>query len=118
MRQADIERCIVQGGVQQREGEKKIIMDRDSIRYYLTIGNAYLGQKASERFVPIKDGIKETINGQTAYKFDRFLCFDYEILQTRYGLHLERFSAAEAEELEKKENPEPPKHKAAEQELF
>jgi hypothetical protein len=87
----------------QREGEKKIIMDRDSIRYYLTIGNAYLGQKSSERFISIKDGIKETVNGQTAYKFDRCLCFDYEILQNRYGLHLEHFSATEADELERKE---------------
>jgi len=87
----------------QREGEKKIIMDRDSIRYYLTIGNAFLGQKSSERFISIKDGIKETVNGQTAYKFDRCLCFDYEILQNRYGLHLEHFSATEADELERKE---------------
>ena len=87
----------------QREGEKKIIMDRDSIRYYLTIGDAYLGQKPSERYISIKDGIKEMVNGQIAYKFDRFFCFDYEKLQSRYGLHLERFSATEADEHERKE---------------
>jgi hypothetical protein len=108
----------------QREGEKKIIMDRDSIRYYLTTGSAYLGVKPSERYVSMKDGYPEQapepakdskgnqlydnmkkpiIRSTTIYKFDRFLCFDYEMLQNRYGLHLERFSSLEADRIEEEE---------------
>ena len=108
----------------QREGEKKIIMDRDSIRYYLTTGSAYLGAKPSERYVAVKDGVPETVQEHAkdssgrlmydnlnnpimrpapAYKFDRFLCFDYEMLKSRYGLRLERFSAIEADRIEQED---------------
>lgn len=113
----------------QREGEKKIIMDRDSIRYYLTTGSAYLGVKPSERYVSMKDGVPEMVQEHakdamgklqydnlnnpimkavTAYKFDRFLCFDYEMLKNRYGLRLERFSALEADRMEEDEDDEKP----------
>jgi hypothetical protein len=44
----------------------------------------------------------------TAYKFDRFLCFDYEMLKNRYGLRLERFSALEADRMEEDEDDEKP----------
>lgn len=105
----------------QREGEKKIIMDRDSIRYYLTTGSAYLGEKPSERYTAMKDGVPETVNQPVkdatgnvmldnmrqpvmrpapVYNFGRFLCFDYELLKSRYGLRLERFTASEADSLE------------------
>ena len=113
----------------QREGEKKIIMDRDSIRYYLTTCSAYLGVKPSERYMAVKDGVPENVEEQAkdaagkpmfdklnnpimklapAYKFDRFLCFDYEILKTRYGLSLERFSSVEADRMEQDDEDEKP----------
>jgi len=116
----------------QREGEKKIIMDRDSIRYYLTTGSAYLGVKPSERYVSMKDGMPEMVLEQAkdsmgrpqydnlknpimkqvvAYKFDRFLCFDYEMLKTRYGLRLERFTALEADRMEEEDDDRPPTYK-------
>ena len=108
----------------QREGEKKIIMDRDSIRYYLTTGSAYLGVKPSERYISMKDGAPELVvtpekdalgnikidnqkrpimKSTNVFKFDRFLCFDYEMLKNRYGLRLERFSAMEADRIEEEE---------------
>lgn len=108
----------------QREGEKKIIMDRDSIRYYLTTGSAYLGEKPSERYTAMKDGVPETVmqpvkdaTGKImldqqrqpitrlapVYNFGRFLCFDYELLKSRYGLRLERFTAFEADSIEQEE---------------
>lgn len=98
----------------QREGEKKIIMDKDSIRYYLTTCNAYLGEKKSERYQVMRDGVPVTVavpaldnNGRTiktqlnttqmrsvpVYKDGRFLCFDYQILHDRFGLRLETFTA-------------------------
>ena len=122
----------------QREGEKKIIMDRDSIRYYLTTGSAYLGVKPSERYVSMKDGYPEQvpepakdskgnqlydsqnrpiIRSNNIYKFDRFLCFDYEVLQNRYGLHLERFSSLEADRIEEEEE-QAVKPKVTEPEFF
>ncbi len=122
----------------QREGEKKIVMDRDSIRYYLTTGSAYLGVKASERYVAMKDGVPESVqelvkdsaghqmydklnNPMTrlapAYKFDRFLCFDYEILKNRYGLRLERFSSLEADRIDQ-ENEEEERPTIREGEIF
>ena len=103
----------------QREGEKKIIMDKDSIRYYLTTCNAYMGEKKSERYTVMRDGVPVTTlvpvtdnqgravldklkNPQmkpvTVYKDGRFLCFDYQILHDRYGLRLETFTAAGGEE--------------------
>jgi DNA primase catalytic core len=123
----------------QREGEKKIIMDRDSIRYYLTTGSAYLGAKPSERYVAVKDGVPETIQEHAkdsagrpmydnlnnpvmkavpAYKFDRFLCFDYEMLKSRYGLRLERFSALDAERMEREEEEEENAPEYREGEIF
>ena len=113
----------------QREGEKKIIMDRDSIRYYLTTCSAYLGVKPSERYMAVKDGVPENVEEQAkdaagkpmfdklnnpimklapAYKFDRFLCFDYEILKTRYGMSLERFSSVEADRMKQDDEDEKP----------
>lgn len=108
----------------QREGEKKIVMDRDSIRYYLTTGNAYLGEKPSERYVAMKDGMPETVmqpaknsEGRVmmdnlnnpimrpvqVFNFGRFLCFDYELLKSRYGLSLERLTAMQADDIEQEE---------------
>lgn len=122
----------------RREGEKKIIMDRDSIRYYLTTGSAYLGVKPSERYVSMKDGVPETviepekdthgiakldsqrrpiIHSVTIYKFDRFLCFDYELLKSRYGLRLERFSQLEADRIEQEEE-EASRPRISEPEIF
>ena len=98
----------------QREGEKKIIMDKDSIRYYLTTCNAYMGEKKSERYTVMRDGVPVTtpvpamdsmgrpmldgLNNQVmkhvpVYKDGRFLCFDYKMLHDRFGLRLETFTA-------------------------
>ncbi len=108
----------------QREGEKKIIMDRDSIRYYLTTGSSYLGEKPSERYVAMKDGVPETtlqpardslgkimldnlnnpiMKPVQVFSFGRFLCFDYEFLKNRYGLRLERFTSLQADDIEEQE---------------
>ncbi len=108
----------------QREGEKKIVMDRDSIRYYLTTGNSYMGEKASERYISIKNGLPETtlipskdssgnvitdnnhkpvLKTSQVFCFGRFLCFDYEILKSRYGLRLERFSDGDSDDDEEDE---------------
>ena len=123
----------------QREGEKKIIMDRDSIRYYLTTGSAYLGVKPSERYVSMKDGMPEQVvttekdaagnikfdlqkrpimHAVNVYKFDRFLCFDYEMLKNRYGLRLERFSAMEADRIEEEEDKKDAPPELKEGEIF
>ncbi len=98
----------------QREGEKKIIMDKDSIRYYLTTCNAYMGEKKSERYTVMRDGVpvtsvvpaldaqghsvRDKLNNPVmkqvpVYKDGRFLCFDYQILHDRFGLRLETFTA-------------------------
>ena len=114
----------------QREGEKKIIMDKDSIRYYLTTSNAYLGEKKSERYtvmrdglpvmtsVPLTDGRGNTVydklnNPMTkqvpVYKDGRFLCFDYQILHDRYGLRLETFTSLGSDDED--EEGRPPEYK-------
>ena len=108
----------------QREGEKKIIMDKDSIKYYLTTCSAYLGENKSVRFVVMKDGVPVTtpepakdsagnimrdhnkrpiIQASKTYSFGRFMCFDYMQLSQRYGLRLESFSASEADRIEAEE---------------
>ena len=105
----------------QREGEKKIIMDKDSIKYYLTTCSAYLGENKSVRFVVMKDGVpvtapepvkdsaghllRDKLNNPImqpvkTYSFGRFMCFDYMQLSQRYGLRLESFSASEADRIE------------------
>lgn len=111
----------------QREGEKKIIMDKDSIRYYLTTCNAYLGEKKSERYTVMRDGvpvmdqvpaldprgfvIRDKLNNPMmkqvpVYKDGRFLCFDYQILRDRFGLRLETFTSIDgnADEIEEEDN--------------
>ena len=111
----------------QREGEKKIIMDKDSIRYYLTTCNAYLGEKKSERYTVMRDGvpvmaqvpaldplghaIKDNLNNDMmkmvpVYKDGRFLCFDYQILHDRFGLRLETFTSIGSEEDDEDKEPE------------
>ena len=52
------------------------------------------------------------------YKFDRFLCFDYEMLKNRYGLRLERFSAMEADRIEEEEDKKDAPPELKEGEIF
>ena len=112
----------------QREGEKKIIMDKDSIRYYLTTCNAFLGEKKSERYTVMREGMPITTSVPVTdakgnilydklnnpltkqvpvYKDGRFLCFDYQILHDRYGLRLETFTAVGSESDDDEEDVEP-----------
>jgi hypothetical protein len=118
----------------QREGEKKIVMDKDSIKYYLTTCSAYLGENKSVRFVVMKEGVPMTvpqtvkdsagkimydnlhnpiIKPVTAYSFGRFMCFDYKQLSVRYGLRLESFTASEADLIEQEDEEKQPTYKEA-----
>ena len=92
------------------------VMSKDSIRYYLTTSSAYLGMKASERFTVYQDGHPVTaVHGSedggkvsNVCKFDRCMCFDYQILHEKFYLNLESLSAemADRKELEQDEREE------------
>ena len=92
------------------------VMSKDSIRYYLTTSSAYLGMKASERFTVYQDGHPVTaVHGSedggkvsNVCKFDRCMCFDYQILHEKFDLNLESLSAemADRKELEQDEREE------------
>lgn len=105
------------------------IMAKDSIKYYLTTSGAYLGVKASERWKVYEDGhIKQTAvkddKGQTKMltveKFDRCMCFDYEMLKEKFDLNLESFTEDYANRRVEKEEEEENMHfaKKREPELF
>ena len=104
-------------------------MAKDSIKYYLTTSGAYLGVKASERWKVYEDGhIKQTAvkddKGQTKMltveKFDRCMCFDYEMLKEKFDLNLESFTEDYANRRVEKEEEEENMHfaKKREPELF
>ena len=85
------------------------VMSKDSIRYYLTTSGAYMGMKNSERWKVYQDGHPMTENrmdsqGQVRQvevcKFDRCMCFDYNMLRDKFDLNLESVSAERADEIE------------------
>lgn len=87
------------------------VMSKDSIRYYLTTSGAYLGQKASERWKVYEDGRPKVevrqVDSNTqktveVSKFDRCMCFDYQMLRDKFDLNLEQVSYERAEEEEKR----------------
>lgn len=89
------------------------VMSKDSIRYYLTTSGAYLGQKASERWKVYEDGRpkveQRVIDANTTKlvevsKFDRCMCFDYQMLKDKFDLNLESMSFEKAEEEEQRLN--------------
>lgn len=95
------------------------IMSKDSIRYYLTTSGAYLGMKASERWKVYADGRPvqtETTdkNGFTKFqdvgRFDRCMCFDYQMLKEKFDLNLESVSPDLANSREKDEEEQEKKH--------
>lgn len=95
------------------------VMSKDSIRYYLTTSGAYLGMKASERWKVYKDGYPMKTTGYDrkgnattieVCKFDRCMCFDYNILRDKFDLNLESVTSDIAEERENQENEKERKH--------
>ena len=105
------------------------VMSKDSIRYYLTTSGAYLGQKASERWKVYEDGRpkleqrfidKEHTKMVEVSKFDRCMCFDYQMLRDKFDLNLEQMSHERADEEERRINMQEEEdiRKAREPEIF
>lgn len=73
------------------------VLPQETIKSYLEHSKEYLGYKNSVRFKNITNGqdvIKAVPTGQgTAFKktstVDRAICFDYDMLQENFGIHLE-----------------------------
>lgn len=96
------------------------VMSRDSIKYYLTTSSAYLGGKASERWKVYQDGrpvIDIEVNPKTGAsmskeraKFDRCMCFDYNLLKEKFDLNLETVSSDIADARENTEIAEEEQH--------
>lgn len=88
------------------------VMSKESIRYYLTTSSSYLGIKASERWKVYQNGqpLKETVEEQGQYrpkqicKFDRCMCFDYDMLRSKFDLNLEQVPSAMADSREREED--------------
>ena len=72
-------------------------MNERSIRFYLQTSPGYLGKKkGSERFKVIIDGevqkqyaCGENGGSRELVQFDNPLCFDYELLKSKFDLNLE-----------------------------
>ncbi len=86
------------------------VMSKDSIRYYLTTSGAYMGMKASERWKVYQDGhpvmtqpSSPDVKPVEVCKFDRCMCFDYEMLHDKFDLNLESVSADMADEKEREQ---------------
>lgn len=88
------------------------VMSKDSIRYYLTTSGAYLGMKASERWKVYQDGVavqttahdnRGTPKMVDVCKFDRCMCFDYNVLKDKFDLNLESVTADIADDREQQE---------------
>lgn len=96
----------------KQQGET--VMSKDSIRYYLTTSNAYLGMRASERWKVYQDGRPKTEvrmekGSSRQYdicKFDRCMCFDYLALKEKFDLNLESISTERADAKEAEERKE------------
>lgn len=95
----------------KQQGET--VMSKDSIRYYLTTSGAYLGMKASERWKVYQDGMpmKSTFKDkqgndrlEDVCKFDRCMCFDYELLKNKFDLNLESIPSFTADRMEDEDN--------------
>ena len=92
------------------------ILPSESILHYLQISSEFLGtSKQPERFKKfnangqpmqeqVMDGDK-VVGWKTVYNQDRPLCFDYDMISTKYGIILDSFSGEQPEAEDKKPEP-------------
>lgn len=97
-------------------------MNERSIRFYLQTSPGFLGKKkGSERFKVIIDGEIQKVYGvgenggsREQVQFDNPLCFDYELLKSKFDLNLETSLAdsnTDDEEINEGALPFPPPEK-------